>query len=56
LAYNYARAYTANSPHPMRRVRSWLIVRAAARLAEGIEAEQKTLTGLLERASRTQSR
>jgi len=56
LAYSYARAYTAGSPHPMRQVRSWLVVRVAARLAEGIDAEQKALTGLLERASRAQSR
>lgn len=46
LAYSYARAYTAGSPHPMRQVNSWLIVRTAARLAEGIDAERKTLTGL----------
>lgn len=52
LARSYTRAYTADSPHPMRRVSSWLIVRAAARLAEGIDAERKTLIGFLKDASR----
>jgi Ser/Thr protein kinase RdoA (MazF antagonist) len=48
FTHGYARAYRADSPQ----VDSWLIVNAAARLAEGIEIEQATLIGLLDRAQR----
>jgi Ser/Thr protein kinase RdoA (MazF antagonist) len=50
LANSYARAYDAGSPSPPRQVDSWLVVHAAARLGEGIEAETGTLTRVLERA------
>jgi Ser/Thr protein kinase RdoA (MazF antagonist) len=52
FAHGYARAYRAGSPQPVSPVDSWLVVNAAARLAEGIEVEQATLTGLLDRAER----
>jgi len=49
IARRYARTYRRGSP-PMRRLDSWLLVRAAARLSEGIEAERAMLTGVLEQA------
>jgi hypothetical protein len=52
FTHGYARAYRADSPQPAPQVDSWLIVNAAARLAEGIEVEQATLIGLLDRAQR----
>ncbi|XVU28310.1 phosphotransferase family protein [Actinoplanes sp. CA-054009] len=45
----YARGYRDGS---RRHLRSWVIVNAAARLAEGIDAEAGPLTGLIERAWR----
>jgi len=50
FARSYVRAYTAGSPDALRQVNSWLIVRIAARLAEGIDAERETLVALLEGA------
>jgi aminoglycoside phosphotransferase (APT) family kinase protein len=52
FAHGYARAYRAGSPQPVPQVDSWLIVNVAARLGEGIEVEQATLIGLLDRAQR----
>jgi hypothetical protein len=52
FAHSYARAYRAGSSQPVPQVDSWLVVNAAARLAEGIEVEQATLIGLLDRAQR----
>jgi len=51
LTRRYARAYRAGSP-PLRSAGSWLVVHAAARLSEGIEAERATLVGFLERRAR----
>jgi Ser/Thr protein kinase RdoA (MazF antagonist) len=53
FAHGYARAYRRGSPQPLRQVESWLVVHAAARLAEGIEAEHATLIGFLDRSRRT---
>lgn len=50
FARGYTRAYRRHSPHPLQQVDSWLTVHAAARLSEGIDAEQPMLTGLLHRA------
>jgi hypothetical protein len=55
LAHHYARAYH-RSGSPPRQADSWLLVHAAARLSEGITAEQATLTGMLERAVRQAAR
>jgi phosphotransferase family enzyme len=55
LARRYARTYRHGSP-PMPNVSSWLLVHAAARLSEGIEAEQAMLTGMLDRAHRRAAR
>jgi aminoglycoside phosphotransferase (APT) family kinase protein len=52
FARSYAKAYAAGSPGPLRQVDAWLVVHAAARLAEGIEDEQASLTGIVERAQR----
>lgn len=52
FAHRYARAYRDGSPQPLRQTASWLVVHAAARLAEGIEVEQATLIGFLDRAHR----
>ncbi len=49
FAHRYARVYRAGSPQPLRQVSSWLLVHAAARLAEGIEVERDTLIGYLDR-------
>ncbi|SCL35726.1 Phosphotransferase enzyme family protein [Micromonospora rhizosphaerae] len=49
LAHAYARDYRRGSP-PLRQTRSWLVVHAAARLSEGIPAEEERIIGLLERA------
>jgi Ser/Thr protein kinase RdoA (MazF antagonist) len=56
FAHGYARAYSAGSPHPVPQVDAWLVVNAAARLAEGIEVEQATLIGFLDRAQRNTAR
>jgi aminoglycoside phosphotransferase (APT) family kinase protein len=50
FAYGYARAYRDRSPQPLGQTASWLVVHTAARLAEGIEVEQDTLIGFLDRA------
>jgi aminoglycoside phosphotransferase (APT) family kinase protein len=49
FTHQYARTY-GGSQHQLPQVDSWLTVHAAARLAEGIEVEQPTLIGLIERA------
>jgi hypothetical protein len=55
LAHRYTRTYRHGATPPQR-VGSWLLVHAAARLSEGIEAEQPLLTGILDRAQRTSTR
>lgn len=50
FAHTYAQAYRAGSPQPIRQLSSWLVVHAAARLAEGIEVEHSTLIGYLDRS------
>jgi hypothetical protein len=52
LAQRYARSYRLGSA-PLRHVDRWLLVHAAARLSEGIPAEQSMLTGILDRACST---
>jgi Ser/Thr protein kinase RdoA (MazF antagonist) len=49
FARAYARAY---APQPLPQLDSWLLVHAAARLAEGIEAERPALLKFLRRRSR----
>jgi aminoglycoside phosphotransferase (APT) family kinase protein len=49
LARRYAHTYRRGSP-PLRQMHSWLLVHAAARLAEGIQVEQTMLIGMLDRA------
>jgi hypothetical protein len=39
-----------------RRLDSWLLVHAAARLSEGIDTEQSMLTGMFDRARRNSPR
>ncbi|GAA4722510.1 phosphotransferase family protein [Phytohabitans rumicis] len=56
FAHGYARAYAGGSPVPLRQVASWLVVHTAARLSEGIDIEQPTLIGLLDRARRQAGR
>jgi aminoglycoside phosphotransferase (APT) family kinase protein len=56
FAHRYARAYRDRSPQPPRQTDSWLVVHAAARLAEGIGVEQATLIGFLDRAHRKAAR
>jgi Ser/Thr protein kinase RdoA (MazF antagonist) len=56
FAHRYARTYRGGSQRSLPRVDSWLVVHAAARLTEGIEVEQATLIGLLDRARRTATR
>jgi Phosphotransferase enzyme family len=52
LTRRYAQTYRRGAAPP-RRLGSWLLVHAAARLSEGIDAEQSLLTGMLDRAQRT---
>jgi aminoglycoside phosphotransferase (APT) family kinase protein len=52
LAREYARAYLRGSPRSPSTVASWLTVHAAARLAEGIEAEHSVLIRLVDQARR----
>jgi Ser/Thr protein kinase RdoA (MazF antagonist) len=52
FAHRYARVYRAGSPQPLPELGSWLVVNAAARLAEGIEAEHATLVDFLDRSHR----
>lgn len=56
FAHGYARAYRAGSSQPLRQVSSWLVVHAAARLAEGIEVERGTLIGYLDRSHQKAAR
>jgi Phosphotransferase enzyme family len=51
LTHRYAHTYRHGAP-PMQQVPSWLLVHAAARLSEGIQAEHAMLTGMLDRAQR----
>jgi thiamine kinase len=53
LARGYARAYAHGSRRPLQHVESWLVVQIAARLSEGIVAEQPQLIRLLDRALHT---
>jgi len=55
LAQRYARTYRRGAP-PVRHLDSWLLVHAAARLSEGIQAEQATLIGMLDRTQRNATR
>jgi hypothetical protein len=50
LAYQYARTYSRGSNRSPSAVADWLTVHAAARLAEGIEAEHPALLRLVDRA------
>ncbi|MFR9780464.1 phosphotransferase family protein [Micromonospora sp. MS34] len=50
FAHRYAQAYRGRSPRRLWQPAAWLVVHAAARLAEGIEAERDTLIGFLDRA------
>ncbi|MEJ3747001.1 phosphotransferase [Actinomycetes bacterium KLBMP 9797] len=50
FTHAYARAYRAGSLQQLRQLSSWLVVHAAARLAEGIEVERGTLIGYLDRS------
>ncbi len=52
LARAYLRAYRSGSPRPPGQRDAWTVVNAAARLAEGIEAEQPVLSAVLQRAWR----
>jgi hypothetical protein len=56
FAHRYARAYRDRSPRPLRQTASWLVVHAAARLAEGIEVEHATLVRFLDRAHQRAAR
>ncbi|MER7008879.1 phosphotransferase [Dactylosporangium sp. NPDC000555] len=56
FAHGYVRNYASGGKLSSRQVDSWLIVHAAARLSEGIEAEQPMLIGLLDRAARKATR
>jgi len=49
LTHRYAQTYRRGSPR-LRRVDSWLLAHAAARVSEGIEVERATLIGMLDRA------
>jgi aminoglycoside phosphotransferase (APT) family kinase protein len=52
FARRYARVYAAGSPQPVRQVDGWLVVHAAARLAEGIDAERDALIAVVQQAVR----
>jgi len=56
FARAYASSYRKRSRHPLRQVRSWTIVHAAARLAEGIEVEEPKLLAFLHGAQRKATR
>jgi Ser/Thr protein kinase RdoA (MazF antagonist) len=51
FAHGYVRTHRHGAPQPLSHVDSWLVVHAAARLAEGLEAERATLVGFLDRAA-----
>jgi aminoglycoside phosphotransferase (APT) family kinase protein len=53
FAHAFARAYRRRASVMLAQVDSWLIVNAAARLAEGIAVEKPRLIALLDRARRT---
>jgi aminoglycoside phosphotransferase (APT) family kinase protein len=55
LAHRYASTYRRGAPS-LRQVDLWLLVHAAARLSEGIQAEQAMLIGILDRAQRAATR
>ncbi len=50
LTRGYARAYAEGSRRPLQDLDSWLVVHVAARLSEGLVAEQARLMDLLDRA------
>jgi Phosphotransferase enzyme family len=52
----YARAYARGIRRPLPSVDAWMVVHAAARLYEGIDAERPTLIGLLDRFWRASAR
>jgi hypothetical protein len=52
LAHQYARTYSRGANRSPSAVAAWLTVHAAARLAEGIEAEHPALIRLVDRARR----
>jgi Ser/Thr protein kinase RdoA (MazF antagonist) len=56
FAHGYAQTYGRGAPRPLQQALSWLVVHAAARLAEGLEAEQATIIGYLDRARRNAKR
>lgn len=56
FAHAYARAYHAGLSRPLRQVSSWLVVHAAARLAEGIEVEHGPLIDYLDRSRQKTAR
>lgn len=56
LARAYRRTYRNGSSEPLRQLNSWVTVRVAARLSEGIDVERSRLIGLLGRASRKATR
>jgi Ser/Thr protein kinase RdoA (MazF antagonist) len=56
FAHGYVRTYRHGAPRPLSHVDSWLVVLAAARLAEGVEGERATLVGFLDRARRDATR
>jgi len=56
FARAYASTYRKQSQYPLRQVRSWTIVHAAARLAEGIDMEAPKLLAFLHRAQKKATR
>ena len=56
FARTYARTYRQRTHDPLNLVDSWAIVHAAARLAEGITAEEPSLIAFLDKAWRTATR
>jgi hypothetical protein len=56
FAYGYVRAYASGGKLSSGQVDSWLVVRIAARLSEGIEVEQPRLIAFLDRAERKATR
>lgn len=55
FAHRYTRTYRRGAAPPQQ-VDSWLLVHAAARLSEGIDAERPLWTGMLDRAQRSSPR
>jgi Ser/Thr protein kinase RdoA (MazF antagonist) len=53
FASAFARAYRRGTDQPLLHLDQWMVVRAAARLAEGIIAERRRLLGLVDNAYRT---